>query len=67
MTFDEALRWLDERGGRWTASANASACAVTVTLGTTKVRSQAGELRADHVRSALVSAVLELRGRAAAA
>jgi len=62
MTFEQALAWLDARGGRWAARASEQSCAVEVTLGPRQVRSTASRLDAGSVRSALVEAVQTLQG-----
>jgi hypothetical protein len=57
MTFDEALRWLDERGGMWNARASETSFAVNVRVGTVHVRTPVPELKADDVRSAVIRTV----------
>ena len=57
MTFDEALRWLDERGGMWNARASDSSFAVNVRVGTVHVRTPVPDLKATDVRSAIIRTV----------
>lgn len=61
LSFDEALYWLDERGGRWSTRASRSAVNVVVTLGGQQVRATAQRLHPEEVRQALVAAVQRLR------
>lgn len=67
LSFDEALHWLDERGGRWSTRASQSAVNVVVTLGGQQVRATAQRLRGEEVRLALVRAVQRLRALLSAA
>jgi len=61
VSFDEALDWLDTRGGRWSTHASRSAVDVIVTLGGRQVQATAERLHAEEVRIALVQAVQRLR------
>jgi len=66
MTFDEALRWLDERGGMWSARASESSFAVNVQVGTIQVNPPVPNLEPHDVRSAIVRTVRVVRDMQAA-
>ena len=66
MSFEEAIDWLDKRGGRWSARASRSVVQVVVTLGSRQVRATVDRLHAEEVRLALVDAVKRMRERLAA-
>ncbi len=61
MTFDQAVVWLDARGGRWEVRASRTSCAVEVNVGLRHTRSEASALRPDEVCAALVQAVRQMR------
>ena len=63
MDNREAIRWLDEHGGRWWVRATQATCFVIATLGPAKVQAPIRSLRATEVNEALVAAVMELQDR----
>jgi len=66
VSFDEAIDWLDRRGGLWSTRASRSAVQVVVTLRDQQVRTRIPNLCAEDVRKALVQTVQRIRARLAA-
>jgi hypothetical protein len=61
MTFEEAIFWLDEQGGRWSTHASGSTVQVIVSLGGHQVQAPVGRLLAEQVRQAFIQAVQAIR------
>lgn len=61
FSFEEAIDWLDRRGGRWNARASLRRVTVNVFLQGRRVQATAKRLRAADVRAALIKAVEEHR------
>jgi hypothetical protein len=65
LSFEEAIDWLDSRGGLWSTRASRTAVQVIVTLRGQQVRTPIRHLHAEDVRRALVQAVQRIRAKLA--
>ena len=65
LSFEEAIDWLDSRGGLWSTRASRTAVQVIVTLRGQQVRTPIRQLHAEDVRRALVQAVQRIRAKLA--